>query len=96
MIQVLSERHLAVWLGYRLELGRPRESEARAGTSGSRRRVLRGPSPLRGVPVVLACRSEDTSSHLLVSTPVGPFVAGSQHLFPHLDWTPGFGGSGLL
>lgn len=37
MIKALSERHLAVWTAHRLEAGRPRESEALAGTVGGKK-----------------------------------------------------------
>lgn len=95
MTEVLRERHLAVWTGYRLEAGRPRESKTLAGARRRERRALSAPNPLHKVALVLAFRAEGTSSHLLVSSQVGAFVAGPQHLFPHPDWGLGFKGSGL-
>lgn len=83
-----------MWMAYRLEAGRPRQSEALAEANGRERKALSGPSLLHWGLLALTFRSEDMS-HLLVSTQVGAFVAGPQHLFLHLYWAPGFGGSGL-
>lgn len=84
MVAVFPVRHLAMWVGYILEAGRPKGSEAMPRVSGRERRALRGPNPLQWVPLALTYRYEDTLSHLPVSPLVRALVTGTQPLFPYL------------
>lgn len=89
MVTVLPVRHLAVWVGYMLEAGRPKGSEALPRVSGRGRRALRGPNPLQWVLLALTFRYEDTLFHLPVSPLVGTLVTVTQPLFPYLTGPQG-------
>lgn len=89
MVAVFPVRHLAMWVGYILEPGRPKGSEAMPRVSGRERRAWRGPNPLQWVPLALTFRYEDTLSHLPVSPLVRALVTGTQPLFPYLTGPQG-------